>query len=214
MHKNVTGKEPHAFREKNPLIPGNYSINYNIVHCVGLTRRVYRTAQRAQDGAGVTQQRDRDMTLASSGALHDDNDDELVPSLADLFDESRADEEGELDWSEVDVGHGLILWMSLSHGFIWGSALNLSRYLASEPRLVAGKSVVELGASAGLPCLVSAKLGATTALGTDVDAPGVELIGKGAARNGLDEVVHAARLDWFDALTSSPLQFGSFDVVL
>ena len=65
-------------------------------------------------------------------------------------------------------------------------------------------AVVEIGAAAGLPCLVSAALGAAAALGTDVDANGVAQIEAAAAHNGLG--VRAARLDWFDFLATPPAE--------
>lgn len=57
---------------------------------------------------------------------------------------------------------------------LWHTSTTLAGYLEQRPSLVRGKSILEFGAGAGLPGLVSAILGAKTVCVTDY--PDVELV--------------------------------------
>lgn len=76
--------------------------------------------------------------------------------------------------------------------------------LETAPHAVAGKSIVELGAGAGLPALMCARLGANTVVVTDYPAPTViaNLIGN-VQRNAADTpalsvAMHVAGFRWGD----------------
>jgi predicted nicotinamide N-methyase len=56
---------------------------------------------------------------------------------------------------------------------IWPGSIVLADFLNAHPRLVLNKSVIELGAGAGLPTLVADKLGASTVIITDYPDPKV-----------------------------------------
>ena len=64
---------------------------------------------------------------------------------------------------------------------VWRSSYLLARYLEVAPELVAGKSVVELGAGCGLVGMAAAELGAATVLLTDLAGvlPRVERFDRG-----------------------------------
>lgn len=55
--------------------------------------------------------------------------------------------------------------------YLWNAAPTLSTYLEEHPELVRGKYVLELGAAAGLPSIVAAKLGARGVVATDYPDP-------------------------------------------
>lgn len=57
---------------------------------------------------------------------------------------------------------------------LWNAAPVMSRYLNAHAALVRGASVLELGAAAGLPCIVARKRGAGTVVATDW--PDIELM--------------------------------------
>lgn len=71
---------------------------------------------------------------------------------------------------------------------LWPGALFLADYLGRHPSAVRGLTVLELGAGAGLPSLVSCKLGASRVVVTDYPAAGVvENLRELLADNGIAE---------------------------
>ena len=71
---------------------------------------------------------------------------------------------------------------------LWPGALFLADYLGRHSSVVRGLSVLELGAGAGLPSLVSCKLGASRVIVTDYPAAGVlENLRELLADNGIPE---------------------------
>ena len=87
---------------------------------------------------------------------------------------------------------------------VWPASAELALHVAD---VVRGRSVVELGAGAGLAGLASAVLGAARVVLTDL-AENLPLLQRNAARNGLD--VSVAAFDWL-----TPTTLGErFDVVL
>ena len=75
---------------------------------------------------------------------------------------------------------------------VWGSALNLSKWLCAHASAFEHRDVIELGCAAGLPSLVCAAMGARTVIGTDVDEFGVAALDRAAAKNKLSHVARAA----------------------
>ena len=57
---------------------------------------------------------------------------------------------------------------------MWGGATFLSKHIEKHPELVRGQTVLELGAGAGLPSLISGALGAKKVVVTDY--PDADLI--------------------------------------
>ncbi|VFR02178.1 unnamed protein product [Cuscuta campestris] len=109
----------------------------------------------------------------------------------------------------------------LTGAWIWDSALFLSEWLISSPARrasfdFAGKTVIELGAGAGLPGMAAAAvLGARRVVLTDVEAlvPGLK---KNVEANGLGDRVEVSRLVWGSGEWPSRLAWleAAADVVL
>ena len=89
--------------------------------------------------------------------------------------------------------------------FAWAGGQALARYLLDTPALVAGRSVLDLGAGSGLVAIAAARAGARTTLAADIDGFALTAIALNAEANC---VTVAATGD--DLLTTSP---ALFDVV-
>ncbi|PON48405.1 Lysine methyltransferase [Trema orientale] len=104
---------------------------------------------------------------------------------------------------------------ALTGAWVWDSALVLAEWLAAaQDQLefsLRGKSVIELGAGAGLPGLAAALLGASRVVLTDVGAliPGLR---KNVEANGLGDRVEVSELVW--GSDESVGELGEFELVL
>jgi len=95
---------------------------------------------------------------------------------------------------------------------VWQASLYLCDFLARQPELVKGKTVLELGAGVGAPGLTSAVLGACRVLLTE-QAPLDELLMKNASsRPDLFSSVSVEHIDWTLQATGS--KRSDVDVVL
>lgn len=94
--------------------------------------------------------------------------------------------------------HGLLLWPA---------AFVLAEWLIVEPSLVAGKSVLEIGAGVGLPGLTARRLGAQVTQ-TDYQPCSLMLTEMNALQNGITDIARF-QADW----RSFP-EAGSFEVIL
>jgi predicted nicotinamide N-methyase len=102
------------------------------------------------------------------GGYPDSSDDENPPSdpttaaaaASDLIQQQRLEKEEEEEEEEKPDLLGLD---------IWPAAIELCNYLSDNPTLVAGKTVVELGAGVGLPGLLAARLNASRVVLTDYE---------------------------------------------
>ena len=128
-------------------------------------------------------------------AVAEDADD-WAERAAVLFSDSDA---GAYSYTPVQLGD-ICIDVLLSNTQVWGSALHLSHWLVANAGVVAGRSVVELGAGAGLPSLVSARLGAASVVCTEVCDKALALLDEVAAHNELDGRLRSGKLDWFDIL--------------
>ena len=81
-------------------------------------------------------------------------------------------------------------------GTVWAASELLCDYLEANPTIVSGASVLELGAGAGVPGLLAARLGAARVQTTDYHASVLDRLRHNAARNGLVPPVEVAALDW------------------
>jgi predicted nicotinamide N-methyase len=79
---------------------------------------------------------------------------------------------------------------------LWESAIALAQHLTANPALVAGKSVLELGAGLGLTGVVAASLGATVTQ-TDHDALALKACARTAALNDAPNITRQTG-DWHD----------------
>ena len=121
------------------------------------------------------------------------SDDDASP-LVDLFAEDVCEQSWEP--SGFLTPHGRPIELQPAAAQVWGSASNLALWLSSKKELIAGKAVVELGCSAGLPSLVAASLGASRVIGTDADRNGVAALARAISHNGFSEIATSAVLDW------------------
>lgn len=79
---------------------------------------------------------------------------------------------------------------------LWPSALALSRRLISQPELVSGGTVVEIGSGLGLTSLSAARAGASAVLATDREPRALAFAAQSAADNEVS--IDVASLDWCD----------------
>ena len=112
-----------------------------------------------------------------------------------------------------------------SGGARWGGSVALARHLSASPGLVAGKSVLELGAgSTGVPGLVASCCGARQVVLTDSLPKLVETLGRNVSlnrvlvqRSGVKDISTEC-LDWTEisarGVGENALPSGAFDVVL
>ena len=95
--------------------------------------------------------------------------------------------------------------------WVWDAAAPMAQYLADNPDVIRGKTVVELGCGPALPGIVAARLGAKRVVLTDL--PGeLDLPRINADANGVGPVVECAPCAWGDDAHADAL--GTFDVVL
>lgn len=90
--------------------------------------------------------------------------------------------------------------------FAWAGGQALARYLLDNPQLVAGASVIDLGAGSGLTSIAAKLAGARVVLAADIDAFSLAAIRLNAKVNGVDVEVTSD-----DLLARDP---GEADVVL
>lgn len=78
---------------------------------------------------------------------------------------------------------------------LWNASLDISRYLQTHSEtLVKGKTILELGAAAGVPSLVCAREGAQRVIATDYpDQPLIDILAKNIAENVKDNDVAIAQ---------------------
>ena len=103
---------------------------------------------------------------------------------------------------------------ALTGSWVWDSAIVLSNWMANQGPThfnFQDKTVLELGAGAGLPGLTAAQLGASRVILTDV-SPLLPGLLKNVEANGLGERVEVRELVW--GSDESPSQIGEFDLVL
>ncbi|KAK6947480.1 Lysine methyltransferase [Dillenia turbinata] len=103
----------------------------------------------------------------------------------------------------------------LTGSWVWDSALILSEFMERQQAQLGfdfrDKTVLELGAGAGLPGLTAAQLGASRVLLTDIQ-PLLGGLKRNAEGNKLEDVVEVRELVW--GSVSSSDSWGEFDVVL
>lgn len=69
--------------------------------------------------------------------------------------------------------------------FAWAGGQAVSRYLLDNPALVAGRSVLDLGAGAGLAAIAAAKAGAREVMAADIDLVSLAAASLNAQANGV-----------------------------
>ncbi|WP_425553889.1 class I SAM-dependent methyltransferase [Dactylosporangium salmoneum] len=69
--------------------------------------------------------------------------------------------------------------------FAWPGGIALARYLLDHPGVVAGRTVVDLGAGSGLVAIAAAKAGAARVTAVDTDPRALAAARRNAERNGV-----------------------------
>lgn len=92
------------------------------------------------------------------------------------------------------------LWEALEHGQVapgsdppfwaaaWPGGQALARYVLDHPEVVAGRTVLDLGAGSGLVAVAAALAGAAAVVASEVDPYGMAAIAVNAAENGVGPV--------------------------
>lgn len=106
----------------------------------------------------------------------------------------------------------------LTGSWVWNSAFVLTEWMATQCKLFdfdfRDKTVMELGAGAGLPGLMAALLGASHVVLTDVE-PLLPGLLKNVDANGLGDRVEVRELIWgSDDSVSQANELGEFDLIL
>lgn len=89
--------------------------------------------------------------------------------------------------------------------FAWAGGQGLARYILDNPRVVAGRRVLDFATGSGLVAIAAARAGAASVLAADIDRFCADAVRLNAAQNGV----------WVD-FTSEDLvgTFGDWDVIL
>ncbi|MEW5848418.1 MAG: 50S ribosomal protein L11 methyltransferase [Myxococcota bacterium] len=100
--------------------------------------------------------------------------------------------------AEVDaLGVGLPFW-----AFCWPGGQALARYVLDHPHVVAGRSVLDLGAGCGVVALAAARVGARTVTASEIDPCALAAVELNAELQGvsvallLEDVLHRASGAW------------------
>jgi predicted nicotinamide N-methyase len=80
----------------------------------------------------------------------------------------------------MDEDFGTPYW-----AYDWGGGLALARHILNHPEIVAGRTVLDLGAGSGLVAIAAAKSGAKNVIAADIDRYALAAIGLNAAANGV-----------------------------
>ena len=88
-----------------------------------------------------------------------------------------------LEAGEVDPGSDPPFWAAA-----WPGGQALARYVLDQPEVVAGRSVLDLGAGSGLVAVAALHAGAARVVASDVDRYGQAAIGVNAELNGVGPV--------------------------
>ena len=87
--------------------------------------------------------------------------------------------------------------------FAWAGGQALARYILDNPGQLAGQTVLDLGAGAGLSAIAAKLAGAASVLAADIDAISLAAVGLNAAANGVNIATTAD-----DLLATDPAPFG------
>jgi predicted nicotinamide N-methyase len=98
-------------------------------------------------------------------------------------------------WEASERGAGLTGQPPPFWAFAWAGGQALARHVLDHPRLVAGRSVIDLGSGSGITAIAAALAGATAVLASDVDPLAHAAIGLNAAANRAEVAVTGDVLD-------------------
>lgn len=101
-----------------------------------------------------------------------------VPSVPEIRLHKAGPRSGLGRLAELDREFGSPYW---AHH--WGGGLALARHILDRPHIVAGRSVLDLGAGSGIVAIAAAKAGARKVIAADIDRYAVAAIGLNATEN-------------------------------
>lgn len=98
-------------------------------------------------------------------------------------------------WAEVESALGQPDQPPPFWAFAWAGGQALARYLLDHPRVVAGRSVLDLGSGSGLTAIAAARAGAASVLASELDPFAAAAISLNAAANDVTVAVTGDVLD-------------------
>ena len=128
------------------------------------------------------------MTSDLEAFIHDRLPLEAVPGVPEVRLHRAGPRSGLARLAEADPDFGSPYWARP-----WGGGLALARHVLDHPEIVAGQSVLDLGAGSGLVAIAAALAGAAEVRAVDIDPYAVTATRLNAAANGV--VVEVARSD-------------------
>lgn len=159
------------------------------------------SAPRGSAGGGRLDLRDTASALRFIGA----NTKPLTPPLVPEIRLHLAEESLPI-WQKTEEELGEMNVPPPYWAFAWAGGQALARYLLDTPAVVAGKTVLDLGAGSGLTALAALHAGAVSVLASDIDALALAAIAANAELNGKSVAVTS------DDLLARPPD--GYDVVL
>jgi predicted nicotinamide N-methyase len=159
---------------------------------------------RVQDGRPRAE-KDQEVSCPSRCAFIKTNTRLVTPPLVPEIRLHLADETLPI-WEKTEKELGELNVPPPYWAFAWPGGQALARYLLDTRRLVAGKSVLDLGSGSGLAAIAARKAGAVSVLAGDIDPWAIAAIKLNAAVNGLGVATTPA-----DLLGAAPL---GVDVIL
>lgn len=118
-----------------------------------------------------------------------------APEETDAVDDDSDDSDGDDDSSERVVSLSLATRTQTSGGTVWDASVLLAAWLATDPTVVKGRNILELGAGCGAVGLACATLGARHVALTDFDVGVVKLLAENARSNYLRAGCDSYELD-------------------
>jgi predicted nicotinamide N-methyase len=103
-----------------------------------------------------------------------------VPSAPEIQVHKAAPTSGLRRLADADDSFGAPYW-----AYHWGGGLALARHVLDNRELVAGRTVLDLGAGSGIVGIAAAKAGARHVIAADTDAYAIEAVGLNAQANGV-----------------------------
>ena len=103
-----------------------------------------------------------------------------VPSVPEILLHRAGPKSGLWRLAEMDEDFGVPYW-----AFTWAGGLALVRHILSFPEIVAGRSVLDLGAGSGIVGIAAAMSGAQHVLAADIDRYAIAAMALNAAANGV-----------------------------
>lgn len=103
-----------------------------------------------------------------------------VPSLPEIVLHTAGPKSGLWRLAELDRDFATPYW-----AFHWGGGLALARHILNCPEIVAGRTVLDLGAGSGVVGIAAAMAGAKRVIAADIDRWAIAAIGLNSASNGV-----------------------------